>query len=132
MKEKRTATLRPKKFGSIVPIWAWGLCLLTTLLVVTTSEEPKKQITTIASVLFCILMANHTEKKSKVSQDLEDDELYRVSEVWTIFLIACSFPIFLPLGNYLGHNGVDAVFSTIPIVAFVIFLRSKTYKNMVK
>lgn len=131
LKKKRSATLVPRTFGRIVPLWAWALCLIATSIFVIMEKDTMKQVVTGSAVLVCVGAAILTEKKSKISEDLEEDQLYRKSEMWTIFIIACTFPLFNPLSAYFSRYGIDAVFSSVPLIAFVWFLNSKVYKRIV-
>jgi hypothetical protein len=131
LKQKRTATLQPRILGRIVPIWAWLLCLIASFIIVIIEKDPVKQISTTFAILVCVTAAFFTEKKSKVSDDFEEDQLFRKSEAWTIFVIACTFSLFLPFKEHLKLYGIDAVFSTVPLIAFACFLNSKIYKKLI-
>jgi hypothetical protein len=131
LKQKRSATLQPRTLGRIVPIWAWLLCIIASLIIIIIEKDPVRKISTTFSVSVCLAAAIFTEKKSKVSDDVGDDQLYRKSEAWTIFVIACTFPIFIPLKAHLRHYGIDAVFSTVPLIAFGYFLNSKIYRKLI-
>jgi uncharacterized membrane protein YfcA len=131
LKHKRSATLVPRSFGRIVPLWAWAVCILASIGLVLIEHEPGKQFTMAIAVCICVAAAVITEKKSKITDNLEDDQLYRRSEAWTIFIIACTFPVFTPLRSYLGHYGIDAVFSTVPLLTFAWFLNSGIYRKLV-
>jgi hypothetical protein len=131
LKQKRSATLQPRTLGRIVPIWAWLLCIIASLIMIIIEKDPMQKISTTFAVLVCIAGAIFTEKKSKVSDDVGEDQLFRKSEAWTIFAIACTFPLFIPLKAHLRHYGIDAVFSTVPLIAFAYFLNSKIYKKLI-
>ncbi len=131
LKQRRTATLQPRELGSIVPIWAWALSLTASLILIIIEKDPLKQFSITFAVGVCLAAAVFTEKKSKVTDEVEEDQLYRKSEAWTIYFISCTFPLFMPFKTYFGHYGIDAVFSIVPLMAFAYFLNSKIYRKLI-
>ena len=131
LKLRRTATIVPRSFGRIVPLWAWSLCMVVSLYVASTASDVSKQLGIASAALVCLLAGIFVEKKSKITLDLQEDQLYRRSEAWTVFIVACTIPLSFAVTSYLGDFGLDALLSTVPLIAFVWFLNSKIYRKLV-
>ena len=100
------------------------------LIVVYFEETQKEKIANAIGAIFILAVAYFTENRSKISGKAEDDDTYRKSEMMTIGLIAWSFPIIAPIKKHLGHFGIDALFSVLPLVIFITFLNSPIYKKI--
>jgi hypothetical protein len=126
---KRTATLTPRALGRIVPLWAWGAYGFISLLIISMTIS-KSKLGSASLVIFFVAAGIISEKGAKVA-DPVDDDIFRRSEVWTIFLIACSLSVILPLKAYLDHTEMEAVISSLPLFVFLWFLNSPIYKKLV-
>lgn len=129
--ERRSASLVERKIGRIIPLWSWGIYLIVNGFIFYYDPEMRSKISYLITVAVVLSAAIFTEVRSKLPISTIDDELYRKSEAWTIFIIAWSFPIVEPFKKHLGFYGMDGIFSTIPLICFFIFLNSKIYKKIV-
>lgn len=132
LETKRTASLVSRKLGNIIPRWSWVLYTLVMFVVIYFQDTQKGKIILFFELLVILVIAYFTENRSKISGQAKDDEAYRKSEMITITIIAWAIPLFIPIEKYLGHFGIDAVFSTIPLIIFIIFLNSKSYKKIMR
>lgn len=129
--EKRSASLVERKVGRIIPLWSWGIYVIVNGVIFYYDTEIRSKVTYLIAISVVVASAIYTEIRSKLPISTIDDEFYRKSEAWTVFIIAWSFPIVEPFKKILGFYGMDAIFSTIPLIAFVVFLNSSIYKKIV-
>lgn len=127
---KRTASLKTRELGRIIPLWSWGLYLVVSITAILYTTPLKTQLSLALGCAVLLITGYFVEKRTKMANNSEDDELYRKSEAWTIFIIAWSFPIIIPFRGLFTKYGVDALFSLIPLVLFVLFLNSSIYKKI--
>ena len=127
---KRSASLSQRLVGNIIPVWSWIVYIIVSLISLYYANELKEKISMVIGISVILVTAFFIEKRSKLPVSTTDDELYRRSEAWTVCFIAWSFPILSPIKKYLGFYGVDAFFSTLPLLCFIIFLNSKIFKKL--
>jgi hypothetical protein len=126
----RTASLISRKLGNIIPTWSWVLYSIFMIIIICFEETVKAQIINASITIFILVSAYFTEKRSKISGKAIDDDNYRRSEMITIAVIAWSILIIEPIKKNLGHFEIDAIFSVLPIVMFIVLLNSKIYKKI--
>jgi hypothetical protein len=127
---KRSADLKARNFGSTVPKWCWAIFLITSSIALFSIQTTKGMLIQIGTIIFIIMSGLMVEKRSKLPVKKTDDKEYRKNEGWTIFVIGMSLGIAPIVNRYIGHYGIDAIYSTIPLIAFIILLNSKIYKKI--
>jgi len=132
LETKRSASLNSRKVGNIIPTWNWVLYSIVMLSLTYLEETQWGQVTNVITATFIIGAAYYTENRSKIPGKTKDDETYRRNEMLTITVIAWTIPISVPARKYLGHFGIDGIFSALPIVMFIIFLNTNVYKTIMK
>lgn len=131
LEEIRSTTLVSRKVGRIIPLWSWVIYIIVSSLYIYSGESTKIRVISASSVLILLVVVFLTEKRSKLPISNLDDELYRKSEMITLTIIAWSFPIVGYFKSSLKFFGLDAIFSTIPLVCFIALLNSKIYKKII-
>jgi len=130
LSSKRTASLNNRFVGKIIPLWWWIAYVVSSVAYLYFSDDLKSQLFLGISIIIILIIAYFIEKRSKLPMSTVDDELYRKSEMWTVYIIGWTFLIINPLKKYFGFYGIDAIFSTLPLFLFVIFLNSKLFKKI--
>jgi hypothetical protein len=128
---KRTAEFKARNLGTTVPVWCWIIFLITSGIALFSVQSTKELLIQIGTVIFIMMSAIMVEKRSKLPVKNSDDKEYRTSEGWTIFVIGMFLAIGPVISRHIGHYGIDAIFSTIPLIAFIVFLNSDIYKKMI-
>jgi hypothetical protein len=127
---KRSAELKPRSLGSTVPKWCWAIFLVISTGALFSIQTTKVLLIQVGTIIFILMSGLMVEKRSKLPIKNKDDKEYRSSEGWTIFVIGMCLGLGPIINRYVGHYGIDAIYSTIPLIAFIILLNSKIYKKI--
>ncbi len=128
---KRSADFKARGVGKSVPIWCWILFLFLSIVGLFFVGNTKVFLIQLGVIIFILASGYSIEKRAKLPIEQNEDKEYRESEVWTVYIIGVTLAIAPILSRFFGHYGIDAIYSSLAIVSFLLFINSKVYKKII-